>query len=454
MCADNISTHILVLGFSMTMWSLVSALLLSVSTQALDGREVATVPRSLMSYATRPVLASEASANTQIDPIAKQAIAVMLNELKQAGLSDPNQGVWIQSYDGEIASGNLSSRPLPSASLTKTVTTLAALQTWGSNYRFVTNISTTGKLTGDTLKGDLIIEGSGDPFFVWEEAIALGNKLNQLGIKRVQGNLIITGRFAMNFESNPQEAANFLRLAFDSSRWRGEVAEQYAAMPAGTPKPQLAIIGNVKIVPNLASANISPNKVLIRHASLPLWQILKRMNTFSNNEMAEMLASQLGGGKQVAAIAARVTDIPLSEIRLINGSGLGQANQISPRASVAIMMAVHNRAQVEGLTLADLFPISDCNCGTIEGRKMPKGAIVKTGTLSDVSALAGIVQTQKHGVIWFAIVNRGDGDIDAFHRSQDRILQTLVAKWGLPKLPIASFAETPWQDSDRNEIVK
>lgn len=454
MCADTIGIHILVLVFLMTMWSLVSALLLSVSTQALDGREVATVPRTLMSYATRPVLASEASANTQIDPVAKQAIAVMLNELKQAGLSDPNQGVWIQSHDGEIASGNLSSRPLPSASLTKTVTTLAALQTWGSNYRFVTNISTTGNLTGDTLKGNLIIEGSGDPFFVWEEAIALGNKLNQLGIKRVQGNLIITGRFAMNFESNPQEAANFLRLAFDSSRWRGEVAEQYAAMPAGTPKPQLAIIGNVQIVPNLASANISPNKVLIRHASLPLWQILKRMNTFSNNEMAEMLASQLGGSKQVAAIAANATDIPLSEIRLINGSGLGQANQISPRASVAIMMAVHNRAQVEGLTLADLFPISECNCGTIEGRKMPKGAIVKTGTLSDVSALAGIVQTQQHGVIWFAIVNRGDGDIDAFHRSQDRVLQTLVAKWGSPKLPIASFAETPWRDSDRNEIVK
>ena len=438
----------------MTMWSLVSALLLSVSNQALDGRTVATVPRSLMSYATRPVLAEEAIANTIPDPVTKQAIGSMLNELKQAGLNDPNQGAWIQSHDGSLASGYASSRPLPAASLTKIVTTLAALQAWGSNYRFVTNISTTGKLAGDTLKGDLIIEGSGDPFFVWEEAIALGNKLNQLGIKRIQGNLVITGKFAMNFETNPQEAAKFLRLGFDSSRWEGEVAKQYATMPIGTPKPQLAILGNVQIVPNLAVANISTSKLLIRHVSLPLWQILKRMNTFSNNEMSEMLASQLGGGKQVAAIAANATEIPLSEIRLINGSGLGQANQISPRAVVAVLMAVHNRAQVEGLTLADLFPISDCNCGTIEGRKMPKGAIVKTGTLSDVSALAGVVQTQQHGVIWFALVNRGDGDIDAFHRSQDRLLQTLVTKWGSPKSPSPSFAETPWQDSDRNEVIK
>ncbi len=152
---------VLILVSRMTMWSLVGALLLSVSTQALDGRAVATVPRSLMSYAIRPVLATEA---TPPDPIARQAIAVMLSELSQAGLTNPDQGVWIQSYDGAIASGRLASRPLPVASLTKIVTTLAALQTWGSNYRFTTNISTTGNLVGDTLKGDLLIEGSGDPF--------------------------------------------------------------------------------------------------------------------------------------------------------------------------------------------------------------------------------------------------------------------------------------------------
>ncbi|MFM7887792.1 MAG: D-alanyl-D-alanine carboxypeptidase [Pseudanabaena sp.] len=437
----------------MTMWSLVGALLLSFSAQALDGRAVATVPNSLMSYATRPVLASDVIANNTPDPVAKQAIAGMLNELKQLGLTSPDQGAWIQSHDGAIASGYLSNRPLPSASLTKIVTTLASLQTWGSNYRFITNISTTGNLVGDTLKGDLIIEGGGDPFFIWEEAIAVGNKLNKLGIRRIQGNLIITDRFAMNFEMDLSKAGNFLRLAFDSSRWEGEVAEQYATMPAGTPKPQLVILGNVQTVSNLASSNIS-SKLLIRHASLPLWQILKRMNTFSNNEMSEMLASQLGGGQQVAVIAANATDMPLSEIRLVNGSGLGQANQISPRAVVAILMAVHNRAQVEGLTLADLFPMSDCNCGTIEGRKMPRWAIVKTGTLSDVSALAGVIQTKQHGVIWFSLINRGEGNIDDFHRSQDRVLQNLVAKWGLPKSPSPSFTETPWQDSDRNEVIK
>ena len=438
----------------MTTWSLVTALMLSVSTQALDGREAVAIPKAVMSYANRPVLAADATATTNPNPVAKQAIADMLAELNQAGITNPNQGVWIQSYDGEIAAGRLSSTPLPSASLTKSATTLAALQTWGSNHRFTTNVSITGKISGDVLKGDLIIEGGGDPLFVWEEAIAIGNKINQLGIKRIQGNLIVAGKFSMNFEPDLVKSAEYLRLALDSSQWEGEVAAQYAAMPNGTPKPRLSILGNVRVMPNLAVGNVSSSNLLIRHYSLPLWQILKQMNTFSNNEMAEDLATLLGGGKQVAAIAASTSEIPISEIQLINGSGLGQANQISPRAIVAIMMAIHNRAQLEGLTIADLFPISNCNCGTIEGRKMPKGAIVKTGTLSDVSALAGIFQTKEHGAIWFAIVNRGDADIDIFHRSQDRVLQSIVNKWGLPKSQNVLFTETPWKDRDRTEIVK
>ncbi|MDX2255081.1 MAG: D-alanyl-D-alanine carboxypeptidase [Pseudanabaenaceae cyanobacterium bins.39] len=433
----------------MTTWNLVGALLLSISVQALDGREVAAIPRSLMQYANRPILAS---ANHQPDPIAQEAIAAMLKELQQAGISNPNQGVWIQSHDGTIAAGRLADRALPSASLTKNITTLAALQTWGANHQFVTKVSITGKISGDTLQGDLIIEGGGDPLFVWEEAIALGNRLNQLGLKKVKGDLVVTGAFAMNFETDLPKSAEYLRLALDSRQWEGEVLTQYATMPSGTAKPQLEILGKVR-----AMANISPNsnrRLIMRHLSLPLWQVLKRMNTFSNNEMAEMLAQQLGGGAQVAKIAASVTGMPTSEIKLINGSGLGQANQISPRATVAIMMALSDRAQIEGLTLADLFPSSTCNCGTIEGRSlMPKGAIVKTGTLSDVSALAGIVQTEKYGAVWFAIVNRGEGDIDLFHQAQDRVLQRLVSRWGLPKMALLNFAETSWQDRDRNEVI-
>jgi D-alanyl-D-alanine carboxypeptidase/D-alanyl-D-alanine-endopeptidase (penicillin-binding protein 4) len=76
--------------------------------------------------------------------------------------------------------------------------------------------------------------------------------------------------------------------------------------------------------------------------------------------------------------------------------------------------------------------------------------------------LGGIFQTRDRGTIWFAILNRGAGDIDIFHRVQDQVVLALTQKWGqlqnveqglasFPSLP--NFKPVPWQDSDRNEIV-
>ncbi|MEE3718988.1 D-alanyl-D-alanine carboxypeptidase [Tumidithrix elongata RA019] len=433
------------------MWNLVGIVLLSISVQLLDGRPISTVPRSLIGLTEAPVLASKVTPQT--DPVAEQAVQTLISTLKQSGYSESQQGVWLQTHDGELLTSRLGTQPLPVASLTKTATTLAALQTWGSNYRFVTTIGTTGQIVGNTLQGDLIVQGSGDPFFVWEEAIALGNALNQMGIRRIQGNLVVTGKFYMNFEQSPQTSAALFKQAMDGGNWSDEVAAQYRTMPSGTAKPQVAISGEIRVLPSL-SPNLTNLQPLIRHNSLPLWQILKRMNTFSNNEMAEMLAAELGGSRAVMQAVIDSTGISPQEIYLINGSGLGQQNQISPHATVAILIAVQKKAQLEGLTLADLLPISDCHCGTIDSRNLPAGSLVKTGTLSDVSTLAGVIQTRDRGPIWFAIINRGDGDIDFFHRVQDQVLRTLTLKWGQPK-PVLSalFSPTAWQDRDRNEIL-
>ena len=38
---------------------------------------------------------------------------------------------------------------------------------------------------------------------------------------------------------------------------------------------------------------------------------------------------------------------------------------------------------------------------------MPTATVMKTGTLNDVSALAGVMPTRDRGLVWFAIINRG-----------------------------------------------
>lgn len=233
------------------------------------------------------------------NPDALATIQQYLKGVEALGLVRANQGIWMQSGPLLLANNN-GTVPLPAASLTKIATSLAALKTWGPDHQFETLISATGPVKDGVLQGDLIIQGSGDPFFVWEEAIALGNSLNQLGINRVTGNLAIAGNFAMNYKSDPYIAGELLKQALNAASWSPAATAQYFRLPPGTPRPQVAISGTVQV----ASLPNPKQFLLLRHRSLPLSQILKEMNIYSNNEMAEMLAQLLGGAQVVQQQAA------------------------------------------------------------------------------------------------------------------------------------------------------
>ncbi len=85
------------------------------------------------------------------------------------------------------------------ASVLKVVTTSAALEKLGPDFRFHTGVYTNGRLGPDgTLAGDLILVGRGDPNLVDTEGDLLdkpalqelAEKLQALGIKRVTGDVI------------------------------------------------------------------------------------------------------------------------------------------------------------------------------------------------------------------------------------------------------------------------
>ena len=370
------------------------------------------------------VLALQSSPSLVLAPdrstVAANAVQQYVQSLQTLG-SASEQGVWLQS--GPILLANHQGTvPLLAASLTKIATSLAALSTWGANYQFDTTVSTTGTITNGVLQGDLIVQGNGDPLFVWEEAIALGNTLQSMGINRVQGNLIITGTFAMNYNFNPVASGELLKQAFNADTWSNTIENQYLTLPPGTPRPQIAISGSVKL-----AKLITPKQILlVRHHSLPLSQILKEMNVYSNNEMAEMLAYLLGGAPTVQQKAAQAANVPLREIQLVNGSGLGVQNRISPRAACAMLMSIQKRLSPYQLTVADLFPVSGRDRrGTLLTRQIPLGTVIKTGTLNDVSALAGVMPTRDRGLVWFVIINRGSA-LERFRNEQDRLLQNLL----------------------------
>jgi D-alanyl-D-alanine carboxypeptidase/D-alanyl-D-alanine-endopeptidase (penicillin-binding protein 4) len=363
---------------------------------------------------------------TEPDPAVEGIVNEYINNLASAGISPQKQGIWLQSDWNELVT-HQGTTPASAASLTKIATTLAVLAQWRPAYQFETKIYATGAIKDGILQGDLIVVGSQDPFFVWEEAIALGNALQQLGIGQVTGNLVVNDQFYMNYQSQPLVAGELFKQALDVRLWPAEASQQYLTLPLGTARPQLAIATPVR-VDNQLPANA---RLLISHQSLPLAEILKQMNIYSNNEMAQMLADALGGAQEVAKQVAKITNVPPAEIQLVNGSGLGVENRLSPRAVCLMLMAIEQLLQSYPLKVADLFPVAGRDTvGTMQERSIPSGIVVKTGTLAQVSALAGQISTRDRGQIWFAIINSGT-EIDYLRQQQDRFLQRLANHWQL-----------------------
>lgn len=382
------------------------------------------------------------------DLVTENIVRAYLKDLEKNDMPLLRQGIWIQSDWNNLVS-NQGKQPLPAASLTKIATTLAALDKWGTKHQFATNIYSTGDIQNGVVRGNLIVEGSGDPFFVWEEAIALGNALNQLGIESVQGDLLVTDRFYMNYQDKSKKAGELLKQGLDRQLWQKEITKQYLQMPVGTPQPEIAIAGKVKSIQDIPTTA----KLLISHQSLPLVEILRQMNIYSNNKMAQMLADSLGGAAEVAKSAANVANFPIEEIRLINGSGLGEENRISPHAVSQMLMTIDRLLKNDSLAATDLFPTAGRDLvGTVQNRGLPIGASVKTGTLDNVSALAGVIPTKDKGNVYFSIINYGRQS-EYFRQQQDWLLNELVQEWELMSNNFSLAKQNDWflGDPKRNK---
>jgi len=363
---------------------------------------------------------------TAPDPAVEALVQSYLNQWTAQGLSASAQGVWIQTGDTVIAQ-HQGQVPLSAASLTKLATTLAALTTWEPTHVFTTRIGWTGPIEQGVLQGDLVLQAGGDPLFVWEEAFALGNALAEMGIQQVAGDLRIQGDFSMNFTADATRSGQLLRQAWTPSQWPAAARQQFATLPVGSPRPTIAIQGDIRVEAMVPEDDADLWR--LGHRSLPLVALLKAMNIYSNNVMADQMAAAVGGPEALQQAVVTHTGVPAAEVRLVNGSGLGEANQLSARAVVAILKAIQQQLQTDGFSLPDVLPMAGQDQGTLNGRQLPGDAAVKTGSLARVSSLAGIFPSRARGLVWFAILNRGS-DLATLRQQQDQLLLDLQAHWG------------------------
>jgi len=102
----------------------------------------------------------------------------------------------LSAYVEEIGTGDVilawnEAQPRNPASVEKMVTTLVALDILGPTYRWRTEVSLLGKVSDRVLHGDLMIKGYGDPYLVTERFWQLLREVRQLGVTKIDGDLLI-----------------------------------------------------------------------------------------------------------------------------------------------------------------------------------------------------------------------------------------------------------------------
>lgn len=136
-----------------------------------------------------PLEASTSAADTSI----RNAIGAILAD---DALPDTFWGVYVQNLrTGEVVYSQNADKNLMPASNLKLLTTATALDTLGPSYRYVTRLYFDGAARDSTLRGDLVLRGSGDPSFGSQLSgrdplRAWAEQLRAMGVARVEGRLI------------------------------------------------------------------------------------------------------------------------------------------------------------------------------------------------------------------------------------------------------------------------
>lgn len=126
---------------------------------------------------------------------------VVAKAIKKSGIPEQSVSISIDKISPSKQEGKLFSpvavvdwqenTSMNPASTMKLLTSLAAMEILGSQYRWKTDLLTNGKIQNGLLKGDLLVRGSGDPKLIPEEINKMLLNLKSMGIKRIDGQIIL-----------------------------------------------------------------------------------------------------------------------------------------------------------------------------------------------------------------------------------------------------------------------
>ncbi len=180
-------------------------------------------------------------------------------------------------------------------------------------------------------------------------------------------------------------------------------------------------------------------KLIATAESPPLAEVIRDINKFSNNTMARQLFLSLAAEKSTPPATARAAgniikdwlhkkNIAALELVLENGSGLSRTERASA-ATLGDMLDAAWRSNVmpEFISSLPLLGVDGTLRKRARGESVAGQAHIKSGTLSDVRAMAGYVldSTGKHWVV-VMIVNHANAPLT--QDAQDALLAWVYAR--------------------------
>jgi serine-type D-Ala-D-Ala carboxypeptidase/endopeptidase (penicillin-binding protein 4) len=312
------------------------------------------------------------------------------------------------------------------ASVNKLYTSATALLRYGADGHLTTSVLSTGlpDETG-TIAGNVVIRGGGDPTFNNASATTLAKQLAGAGLQRVEGRVIGDESAFDAFRGVPasgyrltSEVGPLSALAYNHGR-TGKSAPYYQASPAkfAAQAFEKALEHEGVKITGSARSGLTPEGMtpLSEFESPPISAIVRLMNQPSDNYIAEMLIKGLGAqfgtsgsttaGGTVIKEAVRPFGITPT---VIDGSGLSRGDRTTPRDVVQLLKSMDSSEA--GVAFDESLPVAGRN-GTLYNRMRGTAAQdrchAKTGTLHDVSALAGFCNTTGGERVAFAfLMNR------------------------------------------------
>jgi D-alanyl-D-alanine carboxypeptidase len=330
--------------------------------------------------------------------------------------------------------------PLVPASTTKIVTTTAALAALGPDHRLTTQVVRTSKgivLVGGgdpTLTGGRSADGFPAYASLADLAARTASALRANGTRRVRldydTSLYDGPRTGPGWKPNyvPEgSVAPVTALAVDEGRARPNACEENSTAPRAGDPPLAAAqrfaqaLRRHGVQARLGAAVIAPKGApqMAAVQSPPLRALVEHTLECSDNDLAEALARQVaiarhrpadfGGASQ--AVHEVLADLGVADgVQVSDGSGLSVRNRITPAALARIVAAAAAGDHPELRAVITGMPVAGFS-GTLEDRyagdatQMGAGAVrAKTGTLSDVSTLAGLAYDADGRLLAFAFM--------------------------------------------------